>query len=117
MGGVVLATGPHFVEKERARLIGTAMQVVLKAPFLLASWRDQGAQLGFEEQLLPLLGAEYDNQSKRALGEFGDFGTAGTAATGALPGGFLRPSFGHVGGDCTPNRRNRKDKPEFICRR
>lgn len=104
MGGVVLAAGPDLVKQKCAGLISAAVQIVLQATFFLAGRSNEGAELGFEEQVLALLGAKQDDEREGSLWEFGDLGAAGPAA-GPPPGGFLRFSHGHVGGDCTPNRR------------
>jgi hypothetical protein len=37
------------------------------------------------------------------LGEFHDLRTFGPSAAGTAPRAFLRFSFGHIGGDCTPS--------------
>lgn len=98
--GVMLAAFPDFVEQERAGLIGAAMQIVLQAAIFLAGGSDEGAKFGLEEQVLALLGAENDDEGESAFREFGDLGAAGLVSGPRLRG-FLRFSFGHIGGDCT----------------
>jgi hypothetical protein len=78
--GVVLAALPNFVEKECSGLIGAAMQVVLQTAFFFACGHDQGAELGFEKQVLAFLRTECDDQGKGTLGKFSDFGARGLAA-------------------------------------
>jgi len=51
--------------------------------------------------MLALLGTKQNDERECSLGKFGDFNAVGFAA-GPPPGGFLRFSFGHIGGDCTP---------------
>ena len=100
MRGVMFAAFPDFMEQIRAGLVCAAMQIVLQAAFFLARGSDEGAKFGFKEQVLAFLGAENDDEGESAFGKFGDLGAAGIAS-GARPGGFLRFSFGHIGGDCT----------------
>src|SRR5271166_1475391 len=79
------------------------MQIILQAALLLPRRADEGAQLSFEKQVLAFLGAQRDDQSKGTLGKLGDSGARRPTA-GAPLGGLLLFSFGHVGGDFTPNR-------------
>jgi len=60
--GVMFPGFPYLVEEKRAGLISTTMQVELQAAFFLARRSDQGAKLGFEEQVLAFLGAHDDHQ-------------------------------------------------------
>ena len=108
VGGMVLAGSPDFVEKEGAGLVGAAMQIELQAAFFLARWPDERAKLGFEEDVLPFLGAESDDQGDRIFREFRYRGAARTPAGRPLRS-FAGFPFGHVGGDCTPNSVNGKE--------
>ena len=67
MGGVVFAGRPNFVEQECPGVIGAAMQVVPQAAFLSTRGTNEGAELGFEEQVLPLLGAQRDDEREGTL--------------------------------------------------
>jgi hypothetical protein len=102
MRGMVFTAFPYFVEQKCAWLIGAAMQIVLQAAFFFSCGADEGSQLGLQKQVLAFLGAEHHDQGQRALGKFGDFGAARLTA-GAPLERLLRFSFGHVGGDFTPN--------------
>jgi len=102
----MLAAFPNFMKKEGSHLIGTAVQVVLNAPFFLAGGSDESAQFRFKKHVLAFFGAQRDHQGQCSLGKFGDFGAVGLAA-GSPFRGFLRFSFGHVGGDFTPIGRRR----------
>jgi hypothetical protein len=103
---VVLATFPNFVEEKRAWLLGGAVKIVLQTAFFLARGTDERAQFRFEQQVLALFGAEHHNQSESTLGKLGDF-CALRPATGPPLDRFLRFSFRHVGGDCTPTGHKR----------
>ncbi len=106
--GVMLAGFPDFVEEEGAGLIDTAVQIESQAAYFLAGGYEKGAKLGFEERVLPFFGAEDNDQGDCALGKLG--GSCGArVAAGAELGNFAGFSFGHVGGDCTPNSVNRKE--------
>jgi hypothetical protein len=52
VGGVMIAGFPDFVQEVRAGLIGTAVEIELKAAFFFASGMDESAKFGFEEQVL-----------------------------------------------------------------
>ena len=110
--GVVLAGFPDFVKEESARLVGAAMQIVLQAAFFLARGGNERAKLGFEEDVSPFLGAESDDQDDRIFREFRYRGAARTPAGRPLRS-FAGFPFGHVGGDCTPNSFNGKEKSNY----
>lgn len=112
MGRVMFAAGPDFVEQEGAGLVGAAMQIVLQAAFLFARGAYEGAQLGFEEELLALFGAQRDDQSESAFGKFDDSNWRKFAG-GTVAGGFFRFSLGHVRGDCTPKALQRNGNCRF----
>ena len=57
---MMLAGGPDFVKQEGAGDFEGAMQVIGEAAFFSAGGRDEGAQFGFEEELLAFFGAEDD---------------------------------------------------------
>jgi len=110
--GVVFSGFPDFMEEERAGLIGAAMQIELQAAFFFARWRDERAKLGFEEDVLPFLGAESNDQGDGIFREFGVRCAARTPAGRPLRS-FARFPFGHVGGDCTPNSFNGKENRKY----
>jgi hypothetical protein len=112
VGGVVLAGFPYFMEKESARLVGASMKIKAQAAFFLARRRDQRAEFGFEEHVLAFFGAQRDDQGDGVLGKFADCSAVRTAP-GGPPGGLARFLFRHVGGDCTPNRSNGKEKSSY----
>ncbi|MGB7436354.1 MAG: hypothetical protein WBW49_13145, partial [Candidatus Acidiferrum sp.] len=58
MRGVVFAAFPYLVEEVRARLIRAPMQIVLQAALFFPGGANQSAQLGFQQQMLPLFGAQ-----------------------------------------------------------
>src|SRR5260221_8104083 len=103
--GVVLAGSPDFVEKECAGLVGASEKIEAQAAQFLARRSDQRAKFGFEEHVLAFLGVQRDDQGDGVFREFRDRG-----AVRATPGGFAGLWFRHVGGDCTPNRSNGKEK-------
>jgi hypothetical protein len=100
--GVVLAGFPDFVKEESAGLVGAAVQIVLQAAFFLARGGNERAKLGFEEDVLPFLGAQRNDKRDGTFRELGDRGAVG-APPGWPPRGFAGFLFRHVGGDCTPN--------------
>ena len=65
--GIVFSAGPDLVEQKCVGMIGATMQIVLQAAFFLARGINEGAELGFEEQVLALLGAQQNHQSESAL--------------------------------------------------
>jgi hypothetical protein len=108
VGGMVFPAFPDFVEEESAGLIRTAMKIVLQAAFLLACGTDESTQLRFQKEVLAFLGTKSDDQSQGPFGKLCDLGTARLSA-GAPLYGFLRFSFGHVGGDFTPTEPKRNE--------
>jgi hypothetical protein len=105
VSGVMIAGFPDFVQEIHAGLIGAAVEIVLKAAFFLARGMDESAELSFEEQILAFACAQGNDDCNGALGELFDFyAVRFTAASGSL-----RFSFGHDGGDCTPNEGQRKE--------
>jgi hypothetical protein len=70
--GMALARSPNFMEKESAGLVDATMKIKSQAAFFLARRRDERAKLGFEEDVLPFLGAEGDDQGNRVFREFTD---------------------------------------------
>ena len=102
VSGVVFAAGPDFVEEESARPVCAAMQVVLQAALLFSGGADQGAEFGFKQRFLAISGAKQDDEGNCAFRQFGDRCAAPFQSTSAPFCGFLCPSFGHDGGDCTP---------------
>jgi hypothetical protein len=107
--GVVLAGSPDFMEKESAWLVDATMEIEAQAARFLARWRDQRAEFGFEEHVLAFFGSKRDDQGNRVLGKFGDR-CAARAAPGRPAGGLAGFLFRHVGGDCTPNGLDGKEK-------
>ena len=107
--GMVLAGFPDFMQKKSSRLIDATMKIESQAAFFPARGRDQCAELGCKEHVLAFLGAKGDHPGDGVFREFGDRCAVSTAA-GRVLGGFAGPSFRHVGGDCTPNGFNRKEK-------
>jgi hypothetical protein len=107
--GMVLAGSPDFMEKESAGLVDATMKVKSQAPLFLARWCDERAKFGFEEDVLAFLGAEGDDQGDRIFREFRYLCAARTPAGRPLRS-FAGFPFGHVGGDCTPNSFNGKQK-------
>jgi hypothetical protein len=105
VGSVMIAGFPDFVQEIHARLIGSAVEIVLKAAFFFSRGMNESAELGFEEQVLAFACAQGNNDRNGALGKFLDFWAARFTATS----GSLRFSFGHDGGDCTPNEGQRKE--------
>lgn len=100
VGGVVRAGSPDFVEEKEARLIQRVMKIVLEAAFFLARRSDEGADFGFQQELLTLFGAEDYDEGDRIFGKFGGFKFVDGFLAGLARGGFFRFSFGHDGGDC-----------------
>jgi len=101
--GVVFARFPDFMQEKLARQIRRAVQIVLQAAFFPARRCHQRAQLRFQKQFLAFLGANNHGERHRVLGEFCDLCASGPSARGPTPCAFLRFSFGHIGGDCTPS--------------
>ena len=101
VGGVVIAGFPDFVEEEAAGLLGAAVKIELQAAIFLAGRSEEGAEFGFEEEVLACFGAHDDDQGDGVLWEF-DGGVGAWPATGRAPGRATRFWFGHNGGDCTP---------------
>jgi len=112
VGGVVLAGSPDFVEKESAGLVGASVKIEAQAAHFIARRRDQRAEFGFAEHVLAFLGAQRDDQGDGVFREFRDR-SAVRATPGRPPGGFAGLWFRHVGGDCTPNRSNGKEKSSY----
>jgi len=109
VGGVVLASSPDFVEKESVGLIGATMKIEPQAALFLTRGRDERAEFGFEEDVLAFLGAHRDDESDCVFREFRDWSAARTPAS-RPPRSFAGFPFGHVGGDCTPNGLNGKER-------
>jgi len=107
--GVVFAGSPDFVEEKGTGLIHATVQIETQASGFLAGGHEEGAKLGFEEDMLAFLGAESDDQSDRVFREFADRCSASTPAGRPLRS-FAGFAFGHIGGDCTPNSFNGKEK-------
>jgi hypothetical protein len=105
VGGVMFAAGPNFVQEEMPRLIGAAMEIVLEAAFFLAGGADEGAEFGFEQEILAFSGAQEHDESHRRLWQFLAFCGFEFAPSWTAAGGLAGFSFGHVGGDCTPTGR------------
>ena len=76
VGGMVLAGSPDFMEEESAGLVGATMKIETQASGFLAGGCEEGAKLGFEEDVLAILGAESDDQGKRVFRELGDGGAS-----------------------------------------
>jgi hypothetical protein len=108
VSGMVLASSPDFMEKESTGLVGATMKIEPQAALFLARGREESAEFGFEKDLLAFLGAKRDDEGDCIFRKFRDRGAAGSAP-GGPPGGFAGFPFGHVGGDCTPNRSNGKE--------
>jgi hypothetical protein len=96
------------MEKESAGLVGATMKVKSQATLFLARWRNERTKFGFEEEVLAFLGTESDDQSDGVFREFCDRLAARTPAGRPLRS-FAGFPFGHVGGDCTPNKGNGKE--------
>ena len=58
---MMFAGGPDFVEEEGAGDVDRAVQFVGEAAFFAARGADEGAEFGFEEDLLAGLGAQDDD--------------------------------------------------------
>lgn len=71
--------GPDFVQQKGARRIDGVMKVVDEAAFFAAGGPDQGAELGFEQALLTLLGSQDNHQRYGFFGKLG--GRASRSAT------------------------------------
>ena len=65
VGGMVLAGSPDFVEEKGAGLIHATVQIETQTSCFLAGGCEEGAKLGFEEDVLAILGAESDDQGNR----------------------------------------------------
>jgi len=74
--GMVLAGSPDFVEEKGAGLIHATVQIETQTSCFLAGGCEEGAKLGFEEDVLAFLGAESDDQGKRVFRELGDGGAS-----------------------------------------
>ena len=109
---MVFAGFPDFMQKESSRLVDATMKIESQAAFFPARGRDQCAELGCKEHVLAFLGAKGDHPGDGVFRELGDRCAVSTAA-GRVPGGFAGPLFRHVGGDCTPNGLNRKEKWKY----
>ena len=109
VGGVVVAGFPNFVEEKIAGLLCAAMKIELQAAFFLAGRSEEGAEFGFEEEMLTFFGAHHDDESDGVFREFGRGGGAGTAAGGAFRG-TPRFGFGHNGGDFTAKAGESKEE-------
>lgn len=105
--GVMVAGFPDFVEEKSAGLFDAAMQIKTHATVFFARGSDEGAQLGFQKQVLSLFGAHDHHQGDRVLRKPDNGGVAGTPAGGAFYGS-AGSRFGHDRGDCTPNAREGK---------
>ena len=64
------------MEKESAELVGATMKIETQASGFLAGGHEQGAKLGFEEDVLAFLGAESDDQGNRIFRKLGDRGAS-----------------------------------------
>jgi hypothetical protein len=104
---VVFARSPDFVEEKGTGVIHATVQIETQASGFLTGGHEKGTKLGFEEDVLAFLGAESDDQSDGVFGELRCRGAARTRAGRPLRS-FAGFPFGHVGGDCTPNRVNGK---------
>jgi hypothetical protein len=99
VSGVMIAGLPDFVQEIYAGLVGATVEIVLKAALFLAGGMDESTELGFEEQVLAFACTQGNDDRNGSLGKFFDFWAVRFAATRRS----LRFSFGHDGGDCTPN--------------
>jgi hypothetical protein len=97
------------MEKKSAGLVGASVKIESQATFLFARGRDQRAEFGFQKHVLPFFGSKRDDQGDCIFRKLRYLGAARAPARRPLWSfaGFL---FGHVGGDCTPNRFNGKEK-------
>jgi hypothetical protein len=109
VGGVVIAGFPDFVEEEAAGLLGAAVKIELQAAVFLAGRSEEGAEFGFEEEMLAFFGAHDDDQGDGVFWEF-DGGVGAWPATGRAPGRATRFCLGHDGGDCTPKAGESKEE-------
>jgi hypothetical protein len=86
VGGVMVASFPNFVEEKIAGLLDAAMKIELEAAFFLAGRSEEGAEFGFEEEVLAFFGAHHDDEGHGVFWEFSGGSGAGTAAGGAFRG-------------------------------
>ena len=84
VSGVVFAGFPDFVEEESAGLLGATMEIEFEAAIFLAGRSEEGAEFGFEEEVLAFFGAHDYDESDGVFWEFDVGGTAGTAAGGTF---------------------------------
>ncbi len=97
---------------KHAGLIDGVVQVVLPAAFFSATRADEGAELGFEQEMLPFFGAKDHDQRQRFLRQSCNFHAARLALAGAPLGSLLHFSFGHNGRDCISIAHNGKKNPQ-----
>ena len=69
MLGVGFASGPDFVEEERAGRVNGTVQIVAKAAVFFARGADQGAQLRFQQRFLTFAGTQDNHERDGVLGE------------------------------------------------
>src|SRR5579863_2598357 len=106
MRGMVLTRFPDFVKQVGRGPVGGTVEIVAQAAVFFACGTDEGAEFRFEKNVLPLAGAQDDQQRRGVLGQLAGFaGTVAALAARTGPPGFL---LGHDGGDCTPTEGNSK---------
>jgi len=102
MKAMMLAAGPYFMQQKGPRRRGAAVQIVPQAAIFAARRRNQRAQLGLEQTVLPIFGSQNHDECHSLFGQLARSRGVSFLTRGAGRN-LLRLAFRHRGRDCTPS--------------